>query len=161
MDFLPTKGIEYILVIAYLAVFVALWLTMRRVVFARTPVISDAASGARRLGWATWFEVPDGVFFHPKLYPSRLGLPVVEAIGAANGIEVVRKVRPDIGNVKDSQTVVDHFPWQEFSLSAGFQHPLDRIEPLFVFWYPFLHGELISHLPDGGDDCLRLVQPLP
>ena len=66
MDFLPTKGIEYLMVIGYLLVLIPFWMVLqggRR----RQP----AAAATRTLRRSTvvpglrgWFRVPEGVHFH-------------------------------------------------------------------------------------------------
>ena len=56
MEFLPTKGIEYLLVMGYLLLVIACW----RVVCRRTP--AETKTTGYRAG--DWFDVPDGLHFH-------------------------------------------------------------------------------------------------
>jgi glycine cleavage system H protein len=58
MDFLPTKGIEYLLAISYLLLLVPFWLLI--VARTRTPQLAPADAG-RAPGW---FRVPSGYHFH-------------------------------------------------------------------------------------------------
>ena len=54
MDFLPTKGIEYLLAISYLLLLVPFWLLF--VARTNTPELATAGAG-RAPGW---FRVPSG-----------------------------------------------------------------------------------------------------
>ena len=70
MDFLPTKGIEYLLVIGYLLLLVPFaWALLNRPVRVPAPVraaAAGAAARARRIFDASaWFPVPEGLHFHP------------------------------------------------------------------------------------------------
>jgi glycine cleavage system H lipoate-binding protein len=69
---MPTKGIEYLLVLGYLALFIPLW----RVFFARDaeprpahvgerPATRPVARQVRRLPVEDMFRVPDGLWIHP------------------------------------------------------------------------------------------------
>lgn len=67
MDFLPTKGIEYLLVIGYLLVLIPFWWALqgggrraaaRRAMPAAVPVRSGGA------GLQGWFRVPQGAYYH-------------------------------------------------------------------------------------------------
>jgi glycine cleavage system H lipoate-binding protein len=59
MDFLPTKGIEYLLAIGYLLLLAPFWwFAMRK---KESPALATAQTGGRRHGW---FRVPDGFHFH-------------------------------------------------------------------------------------------------
>jgi glycine cleavage system H protein len=60
MDFLPTKGIEYLLAIGYLLLLVPFWWFAVRSKAAPAPAV--AASRAER--GPGWFRVPDGFHFH-------------------------------------------------------------------------------------------------
>lgn len=73
VDFLPTKGIEYLLVIGYLLLLIPFFwwsvgLSRRpRPVPARIPVGPGGSSGGRRttpFGGGAWFRIPDGLHFH-------------------------------------------------------------------------------------------------
>jgi glycine cleavage system H lipoate-binding protein len=61
MDFLATKGIEYLLIIGYLLLLVPLWWLVQRLMIERKP--EEAPTPARPR--AGWFEVPDGYRYHP------------------------------------------------------------------------------------------------
>jgi len=61
MEFLPTKGLEYLMVIGYLLLLVPFAWTLR-------PRMARAvAAGARavRTGSGAWFPLPEGLGFHP------------------------------------------------------------------------------------------------
>lgn len=61
MDFLATKGIEYLLVIGYLVVLIPFWWML----FARNrPVVANVLRLAPVAAMRPWFQVPDGVHFH-------------------------------------------------------------------------------------------------
>lgn len=60
MDFLSTKGIEYLLSLSYLLLLIPFWWLLRRVVAERTPVSAEQSSTPRQ----GWFSVPDGLHFH-------------------------------------------------------------------------------------------------
>lgn len=60
MDFLSTKGIEYLLSLSYLLLLIPFWMLLKKVTSERTPVEATAAA-ANRYGW---FTVPDGLRFH-------------------------------------------------------------------------------------------------
>jgi len=64
MDFLPTKGIEYLMVIGYLLLLIPAWWMLRR---GASPSAATAVAPARRAtpGLRGWFRVPEGVLFHP------------------------------------------------------------------------------------------------
>src|SRR3990170_7100744 len=63
MDFLPTKGVEYLLVLGYLALLVPFWWFFFGQASSRVPA---SARVARRLAPspAEMFRVPEGVMFH-------------------------------------------------------------------------------------------------
>jgi len=67
MDFLPTKGIEYLLVIGYLLVLIPFWWALqgsgRRAAARRTvPAMAPAARAAA--GLQAWFRVPREAHYH-------------------------------------------------------------------------------------------------
>lgn len=68
MDFLPTKGIEYLLVIGYLLVLIPFWWVLQGSA-RRQPAGAAARSRARTApampGFRSWFRVPEGVRYHP------------------------------------------------------------------------------------------------
>ncbi len=61
MDFLPTKGIEYLLVIAYLAIFTAAWFAVRRSLFGQG--VTEAVKRVATAPWM-WLNVPRELYFH-------------------------------------------------------------------------------------------------
>jgi glycine cleavage system H lipoate-binding protein len=72
MDFLPTKGIEYLLVIGYLMVLIPFWWVLqgsarRRRAPSGVPsrVGTPARSRLAMPGLRGWFRVPEGLRFHP------------------------------------------------------------------------------------------------
>jgi len=66
MDFLPTKGIEYLVVIGYLLVLIPFWFVLqggrRRQAAAAAARTAPLAKGFE--GLRGWFRVPEGVHFH-------------------------------------------------------------------------------------------------
>ena len=64
MEFLPTKGIEYLLVIAYLPLLVAAWWMIRRTT-GSSATLATARSAAAATGRTSRFEVPENTYFHP------------------------------------------------------------------------------------------------
>jgi glycine cleavage system H lipoate-binding protein len=58
MDFLATKGIEYLLVLLYLALFVPFWWMLTR-----GPSLAPVAARLRSAAHS-WFAVPEGFYFH-------------------------------------------------------------------------------------------------
>lgn len=62
MDFLPTKGIEYVLALSYLFLLVPFWWFAIRRTGESDEAAPAAASGARR--GSGWFHVPSGFHFH-------------------------------------------------------------------------------------------------
>ena len=80
MEFLPTKGIEYLLVIGYLLVLVPFWWLL----FSdrRAPVaVARAHLVAHLPQFAEMFRVPDGVMLHPGHAWARVEGPDLVAIG--------------------------------------------------------------------------------
>jgi len=67
MDFLPTKGTEYLLVIGYLLLLVPFARALLlRPAAATVPVSGTTGAGAwRRVEAGTWFPLPEGLHFHP------------------------------------------------------------------------------------------------
>lgn len=72
MDFLATKGLEYLLVIGYLVVLIPFWALLvggvRRAEPAPAPAVAPGLPGlASRAASAVrgWFRVPEGVYYHP------------------------------------------------------------------------------------------------
>jgi glycine cleavage system H protein len=60
MEFLPTKGIEYLLMLGYLALLVPFWFLLRHIQVREVPAaIRRGVSAA-----AAWFRIPAGYFFH-------------------------------------------------------------------------------------------------
>jgi glycine cleavage system H lipoate-binding protein len=96
MAFMATKGIEYLLVLAYLALLIPAWklLTGSR---ARPPATPLGGSPGR-----SWFQIPRGLFYHPGhtwVRPREAGLLRVgvddfayHLVGPPDGIEL-----PDVG----------------------------------------------------------------
>ncbi len=64
MDFLTTKGIEYLMVIGYLLVLIPFWWFLKGG-SARKAAPVAAAARASAPGLRGWFRVPEGVLFHP------------------------------------------------------------------------------------------------
>jgi glycine cleavage system H lipoate-binding protein len=64
MNFLPTKGIEYVLILCYLALLVPFWKLLRSTFGEVQPAIARSPRLARVAGTGAWFQVPEGVFFH-------------------------------------------------------------------------------------------------
>lgn len=60
MDFLSTKGIEYLLSLSYLLLLIPFWWLLRRVTNERVPVAATDTTEKRYGG----FTVPDGLHFH-------------------------------------------------------------------------------------------------
>jgi len=60
MDFLSTKGIEYLLSLSYLLLLIPFWWLLQRATSKRLPVEAMAVP-ENRYGW---FTVPDGLHFH-------------------------------------------------------------------------------------------------
>ena len=58
MDFLPTKGIEYLLVIAYLVVLIPVWWFLRRSAGEPVAISATALGRARAEAGSGWFDVP-------------------------------------------------------------------------------------------------------
>ncbi len=66
MDFLPTKGIEYLMVIGYLLLLIPAWWLMRRGASQRpAAAVAPARHPSPAAGLRGWFRVPEGVLFHP------------------------------------------------------------------------------------------------
>jgi glycine cleavage system H protein len=68
MDFLPTKGIEYLLVIGYLLMLVPFtWALLGRRPTRETVPVRVGARGRARGAWipSVWFPLPEGLHFHP------------------------------------------------------------------------------------------------
>jgi glycine cleavage system H protein len=73
MDFMPTKGIEYLLVIGYLLLFVPIWMLIQRGRPRLAPLAASAVEAVGRAGERLgelgsrvygWFRVPADRFFH-------------------------------------------------------------------------------------------------
>jgi glycine cleavage system H lipoate-binding protein len=62
MDFLPTKGVEYLIAIGYLLVLVVFWRVLAGDAPARPAASAAGVSAARAM--RAWFRVPDGLAFH-------------------------------------------------------------------------------------------------
>jgi len=66
MDFLPTKGIEYLLVLGYLALLIPFWAILwgrdGREAAAPVPAVRRAAAAS---GLRGWFQIPEGLYYHP------------------------------------------------------------------------------------------------
>lgn len=64
MNFLPTKGIEYALVLGYLALLIPFWRWFSQ--SSRAPRVRIAAVDRRRAtaARANWFQTPEDLFFH-------------------------------------------------------------------------------------------------
>jgi len=61
MDFMATKGLEYLLIFAYLALLVPFWYLLMASEPTRPSRLRTAIQAATR----GWFSVPDGFHFHP------------------------------------------------------------------------------------------------
>jgi glycine cleavage system H lipoate-binding protein len=63
MEFLATKGLEYLLVIGYLLLFIPFWMLLQR---GRSAEVEAHAPGAhvRDAARDRWFEIPDDRLFH-------------------------------------------------------------------------------------------------
>lgn len=78
MDFLPSKGIEYLIVIGYLVVFIPFW----RLLFAgRVEPAVARARAVPKLPLLDMFRVPDGVMVHPGHAWAASAAPGVVTIG--------------------------------------------------------------------------------
>ena len=64
MDIFATKGIEYLLVIGYLVVFIPFWRFLRRSVPERAAVTAAPRRAPRLGGVGAWFDVPEDLHFH-------------------------------------------------------------------------------------------------
>ncbi len=64
MDFMPTKGIEYILAIGYLALLVPLTRLAARIWSASPARVRGAVAGAADSAPVEWFRLPEGFFYH-------------------------------------------------------------------------------------------------
>jgi glycine cleavage system H lipoate-binding protein len=64
MDFLPTKGIEYLLVIGYLLLLIPFWLLVQRGARRPAAVPATATAPARPAAAARWFALPGDRYFH-------------------------------------------------------------------------------------------------
>lgn len=60
MDFMATKGLEYLLIFAYLILLVPFWRLM-----VPGPAGPESLQAALDTGARAWFSVPDGFHFHP------------------------------------------------------------------------------------------------
>lgn len=63
MDFMPTKGTEYLIILAYLAALVPFWLLLSRLGAGASPA-RTVQEVARRVAGSSWFELPRGFHFH-------------------------------------------------------------------------------------------------
>ncbi len=61
MDFMATKGLEYLLIFAYLILLVPFW----RLLMGAEPAGPSRLRMAIQAGTRGWFSVPDGFHFHP------------------------------------------------------------------------------------------------
>ena len=59
VDIFATKGIEYLLVLFFLATFLAFWLY-----FTTDRKVTVRARGTRLRNLMEWFSIPEGIFFH-------------------------------------------------------------------------------------------------
>lgn len=67
MDFLPTKGIEYLLVMGYLLLLVPLWWSLWGGTRSRVPATVRMPAGVPpggAPGWWSWLAVPEALHFH-------------------------------------------------------------------------------------------------
>jgi len=71
------KGIEYLVALAFLLLFAGFWQYVNGEAAAAMPIRSQAAAGDH----ASWFQVPDLVFFHPGHAWARADAPGVVTIG--------------------------------------------------------------------------------
>ena len=62
VDIFATKGIEYLLVLFFLATFLAFWLY-----FTTDRKVTVRARGTRLRNLMEWFSIPEGIFFHQGL----------------------------------------------------------------------------------------------
>lgn len=70
MDFLSTKGIEYLLVLGYLALLIPFWAILWGRPKEGRALRAAPATAGRRLaaagsGLRGWFQIPEGFFYHP------------------------------------------------------------------------------------------------
>lgn len=84
MEFMPTKGVEYLLVLGYLALFIPLW----RLFFAGDArgrpahaAIGHAVRAVPRLPMEQMFRLPEGVWMHPGHTWARRGYGRKVAVG--------------------------------------------------------------------------------
>lgn len=61
MDFMPTKGAEYLIILAYLALLVPFWFLLSRLGMRPSPVRAGRTSTATD---SPWFMLPEGFHFH-------------------------------------------------------------------------------------------------
>lgn len=62
IEMFPTKGIEYLLVIAYLGTLVWFWRMVRG---RERPAAAATFARERRRRPSRWFDLPDGMYYHP------------------------------------------------------------------------------------------------
>jgi glycine cleavage system H lipoate-binding protein len=63
MDFLPTKGVEYLIILAYLAVLAPFWWLLSRLGPRPSPARAARQPASRGAG-SPWFALPEGFHFH-------------------------------------------------------------------------------------------------
>ena len=61
MDFLPTKGFEYLLAIGYLLLLIPFWMAVFR---GRPERLATAPAVSPALAMRSWFRLPEDVYFH-------------------------------------------------------------------------------------------------
>lgn len=98
MDFLPSKGIEYLLVIGYLALLIPFWRLFLR--GERAPAMARLAARLPRLDM---FQIPDGVMFHLGHAWARADGPDLVTIGMDDFAQqlvgpLAGIVTPDVGS---------------------------------------------------------------
>lgn len=77
MDFLPTKGIEYLIVIGYLMLLIPFW----KLVFGARVPLRTRVAGSVRPPLLDMFRAPEGVMFHPAHAWARVDAPGLATVG--------------------------------------------------------------------------------